>query len=1024
MRQLTGLRFLASALLMTTLSTTPQPAEATDGKVLTLVDLMKMRTIQDTVIADEGGWIAYALVPDRGDGELVVKTTDGSREHRVERGHAPDIAPDGRFVAARLAPTLAEQEQSADKKGDDKPKPGLVLLDTRDGSQHTFERVERFALSADGTWLARHHAKAADEDEAEGEEATGGEESEGSEGNEGNEGNEESEGSEEQGEKSEPAEGDEPDDEKPEDEDAGTLLVLRQLTSGQEIEIEHVTAWAFDDVGHGIAYAVVTPSGEGNGAFLRDLDSLDATAITLDATDRAHYHAMTWSHEPHQHLAFVSETRHDASSTNADAPSRDADAAEDASSDEPPPAALWIWRGDTRTHAQITASADAPESWYLPAENELVWSRDGARLFFGYRLRSDWQPPDDGDREEQADAEEGDSATDDFDPFDFEAILEKKTLDVWHWNDPLIMTNQRERWEDEQKHLYQAVYHLPSAAEASAGAGAGGASPSGGPAGGHIVTLADRDVRQVATANNAQAVMGRAEEPYFRERTWDGFYFDLYWISLTDGSRRQVAARIEDDASLSPDGRYVAYYRAPDWFLWDSADGSTRNLTADLDVPFADEDHDYPRDASGYDVADWLEDSSAVLINDKYDIWRFPTGDGPARSVTGGDGREQKMVYRLRDLDPDREFVRADERLLLSGYHDRLKYRGFYRAQASGEAVEPILSGKGETLRFRMRAKDADHLLFSRERYDQFPDLWTASADFSAPRKLSNANPQMAEFAWGEAELVEWRDLDGRETQGILIKPGNYQPGKRYPVLVYFYRLFSQRLHLFNDPRVNHRPSFPVYASDDYAIFLPDVRFDIGEPGFSATKSLVPGVQKLIDMGVADPDAIGLHGHSWSGYQTAFVITQTDQFKAAVAGAPVSNMTSAYSGIRWGSGLARQFQYEQGQSRIGGTLWEARDAYIDNSPVFFADRIETPLLIMFGDQDDAVPWYQGIELYLAMRRLGKDAVFLQYRGEPHHLKQYANKLDYALKMKAFFDHHLKGAPAPAWMTEGIPFRGD
>ena len=205
---------------------------------------------------------------------------------------------------------------------------------------------------------------------------------------------------------------------------------------------------------------------------------------------------------------------------------------------------------------------------------------------------------------------------------------------------------------------------------------------------------------------------------------------------------------------------------------------------------------------------------------------------------------------------------------------------------------------------------------------------------------------------------------------------------------------------------------------------VPDIRFEIGRPGFSATKCLVPGVQKLVDMGVADPDSIGLHGHSWSGYQTAFVITQTDIFAAAVAGAPVSNMTSAYSGIRWGTGLARQFQYEKSQSRIGGSLWEKPELYIENSPVFFADRIDTPLLIEFGDEDEAVPWYQGIELYLACRRLGKNCIMLQYRGEPHHLKKYPNKLDYSIKMKEFFDHWLKGEPAPAWMTEGVSYRGE
>ncbi len=256
-----------------------------------------------------------------------------------------------------------------------------------------------------------------------------------------------------------------------------------------------------------------------------------------------------------------------------------------------------------------------------------------------------------------------------------------------------------------------------------------------------------------------------------------------------------------------------------------------------------------------------------------------------------------------------------------------------------------------------------------------------------------------------------------------MIKPGNYIPGKRYPVLVYYYEIFSDRLYQFNQPAIGHRPPFAYYTSNDYVIFLPDVRYDIGIPGMSAVKCLVPGVQKLIDMGIADPKGIGLHGHSWSGYQTLYAITQTNIFSAAVAGAAVANMTSAYGGIRLESGLARPFQYEKTQSRIGKTLWERRDLYIDNSPLFFADRIQTPTLMEFGDEDDAVPYLQGLEMYIAMRRLGKNAILLQYRKEPHHLKKSANKLDYTIKMKEYFDHYLKGGKPADWITKGVPYRG-
>jgi len=241
--------------------------------------------------------------------------------------------------------------------------------------------------------------------------------------------------------------------------------------------------------------------------------------------------------------------------------------------------------------------------------------------------------------------------------------------------------------------------------------------------------------------------------------------------------------------------------------------------------------------------------------------------------------------------------------------------------------------------------------------------------------------------------------------------------------MTFYYRFFTNRLHDFNEPKTNHRPVFAQYVSDGYVVFLPDIRFEIGRPGFAATKSVVPGIQKLVELGIADPDKLGLHGHSWSGYQTAFIVTQTDIFDAAVSGAPVSNMTSAYGGIRWASGMARSFQYEKTQSRIGKTLMEAPLVYLENSPVFYADKITTPMLIQHGDDDGAVPWYQSIEMYIAMRRYNKNVIFLQYHGEPHHLQRFENKLDYAIRMKEYFDYYLKGEGEPEWIISGEAYQG-
>ncbi|HWP44611.1 MAG TPA: prolyl oligopeptidase family serine peptidase, partial [Blastocatellia bacterium] len=311
--------------------------------------------------------------------------------------------------------------------------------------------------------------------------------------------------------------------------------------------------------------------------------------------------------------------------------------------------------------------------------------------------------------------------------------------------------------------------------------------------------------------------------------------------------------------------------------------------------------------------------------------------------------------------------------------------------------------------------------LLTASTFSQFPDLLVTGPDFKDMKKVSDANPQKSELLWGTAELIRYRNLDGVQLSAILIKPENFDPSKKYPLMVYIYETLSEGLHRFSDPRPGHNINASYYASNGYLVLMPDIVYTIGHPGQSALKCVLPAIQAVADKGFVDEDAIGIQGHSWGGYQIAYMITQTTRFKAASAGAPVSNMTSAYSGIRWGSGLPRQFQYERTQSRIGGSLWESPMLFLENSPVFWANNVQTPVMMIHNDNDDAVPWYQGIEFFLALRRLGKEAYLFNYNGEPHGLRRRANQKDYAMRMQQFFDHYLKGAPKPEWMEKGIPY---
>ncbi|MGI2066651.1 prolyl oligopeptidase family serine peptidase [Shewanella sp. MF08487] len=637
---------------------------------------------------------------------------------------------------------------------------------------------------------------------------------------------------------------------------------------------------------------------------------------------------------------------------------------------------------------KINKTPESPE-WKLNRYTHLSFSLDSERLFFG-------RVPE---VSQQLSLQK---ITEEKDLFDADIVTAQRGLKVWHGDDPRIKPHEIKQYEDEQKRSYLAVLHLGS---------------------NNLVQLGDKTVPDVTISQHKRFMLASSDLPYRKMATWAGFYQDYYLVDINTGLKVPFLTQQPSDAepSLSGNGKYVVYYQQGNVYLYDIAQAQRSNLTRSLKVSFADEDHDYPSSAPGYGFGPWLKDDAGILVYDKYDVWQFNTESKAGFTLTEGKGRAQKIQYRLAGLvdKPDEPTELAyNATILLHGYSDKTKADGFYQARLGEAGVKTLMQGEYK-LTVLGRSHDADTIVFSKERFDVFPDLYTAS--YSAPQnavKQTDLDKQRQAFNWSQAELVHWTNGDGKPLDGVLIKPTNYQAGKRVPVLVYYYRFMTDRLHAFPQMNINHRPNFAWYINNGYAVFLPDIRFEIGYPGASSVQALTSGVQKLIDMGVADPDAIGLQGHSWSGYQTAFAITQTKMFKAAVAGAPVSNMTSAYSGIRHGTGVARQFQYETGQSRIGASLFAALQKYIENSPVFYADRIQTPLMIMFGDKDDAVPWEQGVEMYLAMRRAGKDVVFLQYEDEPHHLKKYPNKLDYSIRMMQYFDHYLKGTPAPAWLSKG------
>lgn len=627
-----------------------------------------------------------------------------------------------------------------------------------------------------------------------------------------------------------------------------------------------------------------------------------------------------------------------------------------------------------------TNSNGMPAGWGPSENGRLFFSENGRRLFFGTAPLPEPKAEDTLTEEE------------------------KVSVDIWNWKDDRLQPMQLKQKDKDLKRSYTAVYHIPK---------------------GTMVQLADEEVMNMSMdrKNNGKYAMGISRKPYYREMSWDADgYLDAYLVDLMSGERKLILKKSLSRPYLSPLGRYVAYYDALDscWNTYHIKNGSYVKLTNDLDVSFSREDHDMPNIPGAYGMAGWTKDVSAFFVYDKYDIWKLdPEGrDQPIRLTRG---REEEMQHRIIDLDKELEYIPEDEPLLLRSLDKQSKDFAFYNYILSeDEAPREVFSGPYRFYTPR-KAKHADRLIWQRMNFREYPDLYTSTLDFSGIKRLSDANPQQDEYLWGSVELVHWTSADGEDLDGLLYKPGNFDPDSSYPMIVYFYETYSDALHAHYVPKPSRSTvNFTYYASNGYLVFVPDIVYKTGYPGRSAYNSVVSGTLKLMENPWVDREHIGIQGQSWGGYQVAFLVTRTNLFAAAMAGAPVSNMTSAYGGIRWGSGMSRMFQYEGSQSRIGGTLWEKPWRYIENSPVFYADKVETPLLMMHNDEDGAVPWYQGIEYFVALRRLDKPVWMLTYNGAPHNLKRRADCKDLSIRMQQFFDHYLKGAPAPVWMEYGIP----
>jgi dipeptidyl aminopeptidase/acylaminoacyl peptidase len=629
------------------------------------------------------------------------------------------------------------------------------------------------------------------------------------------------------------------------------------------------------------------------------------------------------------------------------------------------------------------SNTSMPAGWSVSENGNLSFSDDGTRLYFGTADKPVKEPED--------------------------TLLadEKYRVDIWSWDDDILQPMQKLQLNQELRRTYLAVFHTDRNL---------------------MIQLATKEIPSVRTNRKGDndLALGTSDLKYRMLSSWDANnYTDYYLVNVENGKSTLVFEKFPSLVSLSPGAKYMLIWDidSKTWISYNTSTGVKKSIVSGAGVQFYDEEWDSPSEPSPYGIAGWIEGEKQVLVRDRYDLWLADLdGENPPVNLTNGYGRKNRITFSYQSLDREAEFIGKRDLIYLSAFNNDNKESGYYTLrQLKVSDPAKLIMGKVSYSRPIAKAKKAEMMIWARGSFEFCPELNISNMDFSGAKKLSVTNPQQSEYNWGTAELVEWTSFDNTKLQGLLYKPEDFNPEKKYPMIVYFYEKSSDGLYSYMPPAPARSIINRVYAaSNGYLVFVPDIPYEIGYPGKSCYNAVMSGTYAMLDrFPFIDKSRLALDGQSWGGYQIAYLVTQTNLFACAYSGAPVVNMISAYGGIRWGTGMSRMFQYEDTQSRIGGTLWEKPLQFVENSPIFWMPRVSTPLLIMHNDADGAVPWYQGIEFITSLRRLGKPAWMLTYNDDDHNLTKRPNMKDLAIRKFQFYDHYLKGAPMPYWMKNGI-----
>jgi dienelactone hydrolase len=767
----------------------------------------------------------------------------------------------------------------------------------------------------------------------------------------------------------------------------GLDAILVDLRTGRYQLLGSVSDASFNRRGELLAYTVEASIKDGNGLFVMDLRSGRTTPLDSDAT---HYMRMAWNEEGTAIAALkglpVEKKRERTHVLIAFTDVRAAMATETTDGEPPAPAPTAI--------VLDPAKADGfPKEWVISDRAPLSWSEDNRRVFFGIK--------------EQVTAPDTTRRTTD----------EAADVDVWTTADERVQSQQMVRAEMDRNFTFRQAFDV----------------------GAHkFVKLADEARRELDVAPDGKWAIGRDTRGYVHDYKRPAA--DFYRVNTSTGERTlMLKAQLTGPNvfGVSPHGTRFVYWKDSRFHVYDLDAGTSRPLGAGSAITFVNAEYDHPGPRPSYGLAGYTSDGKAAIVHHRYDLWLMPLDGSSPKNLTNGVGAKNEIRFRYLKPEPvdpmqpravgPRGSIDLSKPILLSAYGEYTKKSGFYEL-SGGQLKELVFEdasfGPPE------KAMNAERYLFTRQTFVEYPDLRVSGLDFKNATKISDANPQQAEYLWGRRILFDYKNKDGVRLQGILAIPDDFKPGEKRPMIVTFYERNSQNLHRYNAPSyISGMGSSPMEAvSRGYLAMMPDVHFRTGNSHSDMLECVEAATRRVIEMGYADPKRIGVNGHSYGGEGAAFIGVSSKMFAAVGMGAGVTDL---YNDFFQNWGWAYQYQggsganafdyYIYGQGRWGFTPFDQPEKYRFESAITHAARAPQPFLIMHGTADPTVDFNNAVAFYNALRYHDKKAYLLAYPGEGHGLRGVANRKDLTIRFFQFFDHYLKGAPAPKWMTDGVPY---